>query len=67
MPRLPLYSIELNRSNQNEFVIAGMDPYIRVYDRRFIDTHTSKPLKNFCPDLLVNHPDLIEREGEMTD
>lgn len=52
-PRLPLYSIELNRSDPNEFLIAGMDPYIRVYDRRFIDALTAKPLKSFCPDLLV--------------
>jgi hypothetical protein len=52
--KLPLYSIELNRNNQNEFVIAGMDPYIRVFDRRYIDSITTKPLKSFCPDLLVS-------------
>ncbi len=52
--KLPLYSIELNRTNQNEFVIAGMDPYIRVFDRRYIDSLTTKPLKSFCPDLLVS-------------
>jgi len=52
--KLPLYSIELNRNNQNEFIVAGMDPYIRVFDRRYIDSHTTKPLKSFCPDLLVN-------------
>jgi hypothetical protein len=51
--KLPLYSIELNRCNQNEFVLAGMDPYIRVFDRRYIDSNTTKPLKSFCPDLLV--------------
>ena len=50
---LPLYSIELNRNNQNEFVVAGMDPYVRVFDRRYIESHTAKPLKSFCPDLLV--------------
>ena len=55
MNKLPLYSIELNRFNQNEFVVAGMDPYIRVFDRRFIDSHATKPVKSFCPDLLVNH------------
>ncbi|CAF4873910.1 unnamed protein product [Rotaria sp. Silwood1] len=49
---LPLYSIELNRNNQNEFVVAAMDPYIRVFDRRYIETNTTKPLKSFCPDLL---------------
>ncbi|CAF5142112.1 unnamed protein product, partial [Rotaria magnacalcarata] len=54
MNSLPLYSIELNRNNQNEFVIAGMDPYIRVFDRRYLDSVTAKPLKNFCPDLLVS-------------
>jgi CRISPR/Cas system endoribonuclease Cas6 (RAMP superfamily) len=31
-----------------------MDPYIRVFDRRYIDSHITKPLKSFCPDLLVN-------------
>jgi hypothetical protein len=55
MSKLSLYSIELNRFNQNEFVLAGMDPYIRVFDRRYIDSHTTKPLKSFCPDLLVNY------------
>ena len=64
IPRLPLYSIELNRSNQNEFILAGMDPYIRVYDRRFIDTHTSKPLKSFCPDLLVKADFLRENQRD---
>ena len=54
MSKLPLYSIDLNRENQNEFVIAGMDPYIRVFDRRFIDTSGTKPLKSFCPELLVS-------------
>jgi hypothetical protein len=57
--KLPLYSIELNRYNQNEFAIAGMDPYIRVFDRRYIDSNTTKPLKNFCPDLLVRSKDEI--------
>jgi hypothetical protein len=52
--KLSLYSIELNRFNQNEFVLAGLDPYIRVFDRRYIDSNTTKPLKSFCPDLLVN-------------
>ncbi|CAF3596133.1 unnamed protein product [Adineta steineri] len=52
MNKLPLYSIELNRNNQNEFVLAGMDPYVRVFDRRYIEAHTAKPLKNFCPDLV---------------
>lgn len=51
---LPLYSIELNRNNQNEFVLAGMDPHIRIYDRRNIEALTSKPVKSFCPDLIVN-------------
>lgn len=51
--KLPIYSIELNRFNQNEFVIAGMDPYIRVYDRRYIDNTQTKPLKSFCPDSIV--------------
>ena len=54
MRKVSLYSIELNRFNQNEFVLAGVDPYIRVFDRRYIESHTTKPLKSFCPDLLVN-------------
>jgi hypothetical protein len=53
--KLPLYSIELNRNNQNEFILAGMDPYIRAFDRRYIDSNTTKPLKSFCPDLIVRY------------
>ena len=53
--KLPLYSIELNRGNPNEFVVAGMDPTIRIFDRRSIDSQNNDPLKNFCPDLLVNN------------
>ncbi|UJR26205.1 hypothetical protein I4U23_007548 [Adineta vaga] len=55
--KLPLYSIELNRHNQNEFVVAGMDPYIRIFDRRYIESQTTKPLKSFCPDLLKKNED----------
>lgn len=65
MNKLPLYSIELNRFNQNEFVVAGMDPYIRVFDRRYIDSHTEKPVKSFCPDLLVKSSHLNLQRIEM--
>ncbi|CAF0814523.1 unnamed protein product [Adineta ricciae] len=50
--KLPLYSIELNRNHQNEFVVAGMDPHIRLFDRRYIEPQANKPLKSFCPDVL---------------
>lgn len=46
---LPLYSVASNPLNSNEFMVAGEDTRVHLYDKRFIITRTSKPLKMFCP------------------
>ncbi|CAF0943498.1 unnamed protein product [Didymodactylos carnosus] len=61
MRTLPLYSISLNPSNLNEFLLCGMDPIIRVYDRRLIRSEAALPLKKFVPDALKDVEDRRRR------
>uniref|UniRef100_A0A8D8R600 DDB1- and CUL4-associated factor 8 n=1 Tax=Cacopsylla melanoneura TaxID=428564 RepID=A0A8D8R600_9HEMI len=49
---LPLYSVASNPLNSCEFIVAGEDTQVHLFDRRFMFTKTAKPLKKFCPDTI---------------
>ncbi|KYQ56682.1 DDB1- and CUL4-associated factor 8 [Trachymyrmex zeteki] len=51
---VPLYSINSNPLNCNEFCVSGSSRYVRVYDRRNI----LLPLYKFCPSHLVQNEDM---------
>jgi WD repeat-containing protein 42A len=53
--KLPLYSISSNPSNTYQFVVAGKDQYLRVYDKRMlVDRRDRKILKMLCPTKMRN-------------
>ncbi|KAI5711331.1 hypothetical protein M8J75_016161 [Diaphorina citri] len=46
---MPLYSVASNPLNSNEFIVAGEDTKVHLFDKRFVFTKNAKPLKKFCP------------------
>ncbi|XP_033757845.1 DDB1- and CUL4-associated factor 8-like [Pecten maximus] len=53
--KVPLYSIHSNPANSMEFCVGGRDHYIRVYDKRKINSNEDDGLlKKFCPHHLVS-------------
>lgn len=55
--KVPLYSIHSNPANSMEFCVGGRDHYIRVYDKRKINSNVNDDgglLKKFCPHHLVS-------------
>jgi WD repeat-containing protein 42A len=54
--RVPLYSINSNMVfSPLSFAISGRDPFVRVYDRRFLssaDNSTVNPVLSLCPENL---------------
>nr|XP_054760104.1 DDB1- and CUL4-associated factor 8-like [Lytechinus pictus] len=54
--KVALYTIFVNPSNINQFIVGGRDQYVRVYDKRKItDEENSGLLKKFCPDSLKDN------------
>ncbi|XP_054167470.1 DDB1- and CUL4-associated factor 8-like [Oppia nitens] len=57
--RVRLYSIHANQLfNPFHFAVSGMDPFVRIYDRRFLPnlntiTTPDKPLLKLCPEKLT--------------
>ncbi|XP_023338808.1 DDB1- and CUL4-associated factor 8 [Eurytemora carolleeae] len=47
--KIPLYSIHNNPVNRNQFCTAGRDPYIRIFDRRYIGNAKQGEMAKFCP------------------
>lgn len=54
--KVPLYSIDKNPCNPNEFIVSGHDQFIRTYDKRKITNsdEESGPVKKFCPHALAD-------------
>ncbi|XP_041470689.1 DDB1- and CUL4-associated factor 8-like [Lytechinus variegatus] len=54
--KVALYTIFVNPSNINQFIVGGRDQYVRVYDKRKItDEENSGLVKKFCPDSLKDN------------
>ncbi|XP_072166055.1 DDB1- and CUL4-associated factor 8-like [Diadema setosum] len=54
--KVALYTIFVNPSNVNEFIVGGRDHFVRVYDKRKItDGSESDVVKKFCPHHLVDN------------
>jgi hypothetical protein len=51
---MPLYSVASNPLNSNEFIVAGEDTKVHLFDKRFVFTKNAKPLKKFCPHTIVS-------------
>lgn len=47
--KLPLYSVHSNPVDTYQFVVAGRDPYLRVYDKRMLVKNKNMVWKKFCP------------------
>jgi len=54
--KIALYSIASNPIETNEFCVGGRDQFVRVYDRRRIDSsdHSPSLLRKFCPRQLLD-------------
>ncbi|XP_060086234.1 DDB1- and CUL4-associated factor 8-like [Ylistrum balloti] len=53
--KVPLYSIHSNPANSMEFCVGGRDHFIRIYDKRKINSNEDDGLlKKFCPHHLVS-------------
>ncbi|XP_017302975.2 uncharacterized protein LOC103517518 [Diaphorina citri] len=50
---MPLYSVASNPLNSNEFIVAGEDTKVHLFDKRFVFTKNAKPLKKFCPHTII--------------
>ncbi len=50
---MPLYSISTNQNDTYQFIVAGKDNHIRLYDKRML-VNESKVLKQYCPHKLVS-------------
>ena len=40
--KIPIYSINANPSNGLQFCTAGRDQYIRIFDRRYLDSDSEQ-------------------------
>lgn len=48
--RIALYTIQINPSKKEEFVVGGRDHLVRIYDRRKLrDEESFSPVKKYCP------------------
>lgn len=51
--KVPLYSVSSNPSQSYQFIVAGKDQYVRLYDKRMLAEGKTKVLKMFTPSNLV--------------
>jgi len=47
--KVPLYSIHSNPVDGNQFCTSGREPWVRVFDRRYLDFEERREVGKFCP------------------